>query len=242
MSRYYRSTIGVAQGCAMLLTVFLILGTLVAAMCVDLNGAKANNHRGPIPQGIHKLDAGRYVAPLTFNPDLLCGARGDANDSHGGGDTTALGHGLNLVTCNRDQTWNDHRAGSPDYAHALGIVLSSRYFFMVLGGLLLAVAVILGLSFAEEHSVRRSSEAKEANETKMSEYMSADLNAARRELIRAWAKEGLPLHVVQARLTELYARGVKPAEATYDESVSTCGECGEQFPGDDYLCSKCRDI
>lgn len=100
----------------------------LASGIVDGSGRKDYQHFGPVPAGVTKVTEDTYLVPVRRSPGSICKETSGEVDNAVEATVALPSLGRNFVRCSRAQTWNDHRAGSSNYRHAMMSVLRSPLF------------------------------------------------------------------------------------------------------------------
>ena len=185
------------------------IGLLIATAVVDSAGRKVDSHTGPVPATVEHLSDDTYIVERGdgMSPERLCGP---GNDTHGGVDDVQDLPKLNAtyIRCENDIHWNDHRAGSISFGHAIVKVALSPFFWMTLGGLFL-ISVFFSLRAAAQDDRRSKAYEKErAEQMRLAKIQDAkDDEVKRAELVRAYAREEIGDVDFENGLNRIYQRG-----------------------------------
>lgn len=115
-------------------------GTAIAAGGMDGNGRQPWNHHGPIPEQVTVLAPDKFLVGGSLNLTQVCGA--NTNESAFDQVSNFSRYRVTYVNCARSQTWNDNRARSTNYMHALQRLVRSPFYLGLLA--LTAVVLLLG--------------------------------------------------------------------------------------------------
>lgn len=106
----------------------VVIAFLSASGIQDATGRKDWHHFGSIPMGVEQINAKTYLVNKGYAaPSDICSnaALLKAIDQ-----TIPLSDHKVFVRCGRDQTWNDHRARSLNFAGAMRVVIASPLFII----------------------------------------------------------------------------------------------------------------
>lgn len=184
-----------------------ILSLLIASWAIDSHGAKAWNHREPLPHGVYQITRYAYlldVGKTNLVANDIC--RGtDSSDSSPVYASIAVKSLKDTVyvQCSKGQTWNDHRSRSINFGHAIGRVVSSRLYiglnlllFLVLS--IWPLSVVLRVHRGRKLERQKALERKKANKSAYEKQKSA--------LAAAWARDEINDKQFEIKLDELVHR------------------------------------
>jgi uncharacterized membrane protein len=187
-----------------------LLTTLFWVGIYDGMGRKPWHHTGPLPESVGQIDPQTYILNGKTDPNDIC-----IGGSTGLGDPTIdkLAHirGIDGVylRCSREQTWNDHRAKSVNFAHSIGPVVTNPIYISIIGGSLLIFG-LPALLVLERNLLRVMRAKRRKKEEAKTEYDVAERML--RELTAAFARCDISREEYEAGIARADAAGVPGAE------------------------------
>jgi hypothetical protein len=180
-------------------TLVIIAASTIAIAVWDGQGRQPWNHTGPVPANVDRIDTDEYLIDRGTPLNAICA---DDEDSDGIYRAVTLRRtGTTLVTCSRNQTWNNHEAVSLDYTGAAEHYITSHLVQAIL--FLAALIAWAPLAVTLNTYYRIAGRNRKAKEAKAIDYEKARLLAAaeqdtrfnrlKRELEDAWTRLDDPI-------------------------------------------------
>lgn len=184
-------------------TVWIMVATMVffiAAGVVDSSG-RDDTHFGAVPSGAVALSADSY---LIRDPAKMTLAQQICHPDTGGVESVSPVPDLDgqlYVECVSDQTWNDKRDGSPNFANAMGQVILSPLAWAIGAGMLLFFAFLNVGPPTRHKRKRKREERKQARAAKKA--LKVEAEDRRLALAAAWAANEIDDETFDKKLSEL---------------------------------------
>lgn len=198
-----RTTLGYGTRFAEAFTVWIVVAAMalpIAAGVVDSSG-RDDTHFGAVPAGAVALSADSY---LIRDPAQMTLAQRICHPDTGGVESISPVPDLDgqlYVECTADQTWNDKREGSPNFANAMGRVILSPLVWAIGAGTLLLFAFLnMGPPTRRKRQLKREERRRARAEKKALRVEAEDRRLA---LAAAWAANEIDDETFDKKLSEL---------------------------------------